>query len=48
MTFNNPITACFSNKEYPITIQTHMTQTVNCIFLVENQVLTWVLKITCV
>ena len=35
--FNNPIKANFSNYEYPITMQTRLTQNVNSIFLIEKK-----------
>ena len=39
ITFNNPIKVCFSNKKYPITIQTRPTQIVKVYFLMKNRFL---------
>ena len=33
---NNPIKACFSNKQCPVTIQTRPKQIVNSVFLIEK------------
>ena len=40
ITFNNPLKVCFSNKKYPIAIQTSPTQIVKVYFLLENRFLT--------
>ena len=40
ISFNNPLKACFSNKKYPITIQTRQTQIVKAYFLLINCFLT--------
>ena len=44
ITFNILIKACFSNKKYIVSIQTHSTQIENDIFLVEKVVLSGFLK----
>ena len=36
ITFNNPLKVCFSNKKYPITIQTRPTQIVKVYFLLKD------------
>ena len=40
ITLNNPSKASFSNKKYPITIQTRPTQIVKVYFLLKNLFLT--------
>ena len=45
ITFNNPLKVSFSNKKYPITIQTHPTQIVKVYLVLENHVLIKFLKI---
>ena len=45
ITFNNPIKSCFSNKKYPITIQTRQTKIVNSLFLIKPLVLSGYQKI---
>ena len=44
MTFNNPLKVDFSNKNYPITIQTRLLQIVKA-FFIEKTVLNGFLKI---
>ena len=45
ITFNNPLKVYFSGKKYLITIQTHPTQIIISIFLIEKPVINRFLKI---
>ena len=40
ITFNNQLKVCFSNRKYPLAIQTRPTQIVKVYFLLKNRFLT--------